>query len=337
MTDRKILLVGCGAIGGIFAAALAPACDLVAYDSNEEHMRAIRTDGLKVIGARERTVRFRAVSRAGDLAGSAFDAVLFLVKSSATAGVVEQLRPAALAGSPLLVTLQNGMGHSDALLAVPDVPVARGVTMHAGRYVGSGCVEHLIEGETWLGPLRGQVDDIRWFGRLLDGANLPARVIADPMPAVWSKFVFNSVMNPVGALLLGNNAARYDSPHVRALIDDMAAECIRIVTALGGTFAFDPMDFVNKVRSGELPVSSHAGSMALDIARGAPTEIDELTGYVVTQAERLGIPVPTCRAVYRLVKGLELAAVNLRGNTAPGEGLRPGMLPQGAEPAETSG
>jgi 2-dehydropantoate 2-reductase len=49
--------------------------------------------------------------------------------------------------------------------------------------------------------------------------------------------------------------------------------------------------------------------MALDIARGAPTEIDELTGFIVREGERLGVPVPNCKAVYRLVKGLELAAL----------------------------
>jgi 2-dehydropantoate 2-reductase len=68
------------------------------------------------------------------------------------------------------------------------------------------------------------------------------------------------------------------------------------------------MDFVDKVRSGQIPMSRHAGSMALDIARGAPTEIDELTGFIVREGERLKVPVPNCIAVYRLVKGLELAA-----------------------------
>ncbi len=320
MPTRKILLVGCGAMGGIFAASLARGCALTVYDTNEEHVRAIKADGLRIIGAGEITTRVDAVSDARELADLAFDAILFLTKSSATAGALAQLR-SALAGRPLLVTLQNGMGNSEALLAVPSVRVARGVTMHAGRYVGPGCVEHLISGDTWLGPLRGEVEDIRWFGELLSAANIRTEVIADPMPAVWSKFVFNSVMSPVGALLLGDNAARFESAHVRALIDDMAEECMRTVAALGGTFAFDPMEFVKKVRSGELPMSKHAGSMALDIARGAPTEIDELTGYVVAQAERLGIPVPACRTVYRLVKGLELAAARARGNSRAGAGL----------------
>lgn len=115
-------------------------------------------------------------------------------------------------------------------------------------------------------------------------------------------------MNPLGALMMGDNAARYDAPEMRALIDDMAAECMAVVQALGGRFGFPPMEFVARVRSGAIPMSRHAGSMALDIARGAPTEIDELTGFIVREGERNRIPVSNCKAVYRLVKGLELAS-----------------------------
>jgi 2-dehydropantoate 2-reductase len=68
------------------------------------------------------------------------------------------------------------------------------------------------------------------------------------------------------------------------------------------------MDYADKIRAGQIPLSRHAGSMALDIERGGPTEIDELTGFIVREGERLKIAVPNCKAVYRLVKGLELAA-----------------------------
>lgn len=304
---RRILVVGCGAIGGIFAASLAGVADVVAYDANREHVRAIRENGLRVTGATPCVQRLAAVSDAAELPAEPFDAVLFLIKSSATAQALAQLR-AVLDARPLLVTLQNGMGNAEVLLGIAGAPVARGVTTDAGRYAGPGHVEHLIRGKTWLGPLRGTTDELQWLGGLFTRAGLPAEIVADPMAAVWSKFVFNSVMNPIGALLLGVNAARYESPEVSALIDDMAAECGRVMQALGGRYAYDPLEYVKKVRAGNAPVSAHAGSMAQDIARGVATEIDELTGYIVAQGERLGIPVPACKAVYRLVKGLEIAA-----------------------------
>jgi 2-dehydropantoate 2-reductase len=303
----NILIVGCGAIGGLFASALSTVAKVIAYDSNTEHVRAINAGGLRVIGRSPRVARIAATDNAATLMDINFAAVLFLIKSKFTAAALAQLQPV-LAGNPLLVTLQNGMGNAEVLLGVRDATVVRGVTMNAGSYIEPGCVENLIEGKSWLGPARGTIDDIGPLASLLNAGGMPTELVADPMGAVWSKFVFNCVMNPLGALMMGDNAARHNSLEMRALVDDMAGECTAVVEKLGGRFAFAPMDFVAKLRSGELPMSTHAGSMALDIARAQPTEIDELTGFIVREGERLGVPVPNCKAVYRLVKGLELAA-----------------------------
>jgi len=303
----QILVVGCGAIGGLFAAALSSVADVCTYDADPDHVRAINARGLRIGGSRPQTVRIAAANDPGEFGDRSFDVVLFLVKSKLTAAALGSVRPL-LPGKPVLATLQNGMGNAEVLLGVPNATVIRGVTMNAGRYVGPGEVDRLISGKTWIGPARGAVEQLHPLAALLNAGGMETEVIADPMGAVWSKFVFNCVMNPLGALMMGDNAARYDSPDMRKLIDDMAAECIAVVGALGGTFAFPPMEFVEKVRSGEFPVSQHAGSMALDIARGAQTEIDELTGFIVREGERLNVAVPNCKAVYRLVKGLEQAA-----------------------------
>jgi 2-dehydropantoate 2-reductase len=305
----NILIVGCGAIGGLFASALSSVARVIAFDTSVEHVKAINAHGLRVIGKSQRTAQVKATDNPAALTGVAFDAVMFLIKSKTTSAAMAQLRPV-LDGNPALVTLQNGMGNAEVLLSEPKAIVIRGVTMNAGRYVEAGCIESLIEGKTWLGPARGSTEDVRPLAGLLNKAGMETEIIADPMGAVWSKFVFNCVMNPLGALMMGDNVSRYESPEMRALIDDMAAECMTVVEALGGTFAFPPMEFVAKVRSGEIPLSRHAGSMALDIARGADTEIDELTGFIVREGERLKVPVANCKTVYRLMKGLERAALN---------------------------
>jgi 2-dehydropantoate 2-reductase len=305
----NILIVGCGAIGGLFAAALSRVARVIAFDGNVEHVKAINAHGLRVIGKNQRTAHFKATDNPAALRGVAFDAVMFLVKSKTTSAAMAQLRPV-LDGNPALVTLQNGMGNTEVLLSEPKAIVIRGVTMNAGCYVEAGCIESLIEGKTWLGPARGSTEDVRPLAELLNRAGMETEITADPMGAVWSKFVFNCVMNPLGALMMGDNASRYDTPEMCALIDDMAAECMAVVEALGGTFAFPPMEFVARVRAGEIPLSRHGGSMALDIARGAPTEIDELTGFIVREGERLKVPVANCKTVYRLAKGLERAALN---------------------------
>src|SRR5882762_4491616 len=154
-----------------------------------------------------------------------FDAVIILVKSQATEAAFASIR-AGLEGHPVLVTFQNGMGNAEVLMALTDLDVAHGVSFEAARYDGPGRVHHLVHGEdSWLGPARGKVGTIAWLGELMTKSGLPTRVIADPRGAIWGRFIFNSVMNPIGAIVQGVNAARYAVPEMRALIDDMAAEC----------------------------------------------------------------------------------------------------------------
>ncbi|MBV7484426.1 ketopantoate reductase family protein [Bordetella sp. BOR01] len=303
----RILVVGCGAMGGIVAAHLCRVAEVTVLDINATHIEAIRATGLRIEGEAAFVAHPRAVSSAAALDTEAFEAVIFMTKSGQTAHAVHDLRDV-LAATPLRVTLQNGMGNSEQLIGGEQACVARGVCLDAGRYLEPGRILHLIRGNiTWLGPVHGTLADCAWLADALSASGLPARTLEDPMDAVWSKFIFNSVMNPIGALVLGVNAARYGSPEIRALIDDMAQECIQVVQALGGRLAFDPMELVKQTRAGTRPVTRHAGSMALDIERGAATEIDELTGFIVREGERLGLDVPICRTVYRLVKGVELA------------------------------
>jgi 2-dehydropantoate 2-reductase len=303
----------------VLAAALSRGAEVTGYDTNAAHVAAIRERGLEVVGnGPPLRARFEVTADAAALAGRRFDTVILLVKSGATGAALAALG-SALSGEPVLLTLQNGMGNAELLARMPGL-VARGVTMNAGRFLGPGRVERLIHGQpTWFGPVRpGPLEPLQSLANAFQTAGLPAEVIADPMGAVWAKFVFNAVMNPIGALLLGVNAARYEVPQVVELIDEMAEECTRVVEGLGGRLAFDPLINVKKMRAGTVPLSRHGGSTALDIARGVPTEIEELTGFVVREGDRLGIPVPNCRAVYRLVKGLERAAALRIAERGPG-------------------
>jgi 2-dehydropantoate 2-reductase len=193
-------------------------------------------------------------------------------------------------------------------MELTDLDVAHGVSFEAARYDGPGRIHHLVHGEdSWLGPARGSVESVRWLGELMTKSGIPTKVVADPRGAIWGKFIFNSVMNPIGAIVQGVNAARYNVPEMRSLVDDMATECIRVAEAQGIRLAFDPMYLVKKIRSGEAPLTQHGGSMAQDIEAGRETELEAMTGYVVKKAKELGVRVPVTESVYRMAKGVEYA------------------------------
>ena len=305
---RHILVVGAGAIGGLYAAYLAKVAEVAVLDTNPAHVEAIRRHGLALTGRTESVTKLAAFAHAAEMGKRRFDAVIVLVKSQATEAAFHSIHPV-LEGRPVLVTFQNGMGNEERLMGLSDLDVAHGVSFEAARYEGPGRVHHLVHGEdSWLGPARGKVESVAWLGELLTEAGLPTRVVADPRGAIWGKFIFNSVMNPIGAIVMGVNAARFEVPEMRVLIDDMAAECIRVAEAQGIKLEFDPMYLVKKIRSGQAPLTKHGGSMAQDIEAGRETELEAMTGYVVRKAKELGVPVPVTESVYRMAKGVEYAA-----------------------------
>src|SRR5437879_60628 len=305
---RQILIVGAGAIGGLYAAYLAKLADVVVLDTNKEHVEAIKRGGLKLSGCTDSVTKVVAFASLEEMGWRTFDAAIILVKSQATEAAFRSIDPV-LERRPVLVTLQNGMGNEELLMRISDLDVAHGVSFEAARYDGPGRVHHLIHGEdSWLGPARGKVESIAWLGELMTRCGLSTKVVADPRGAIWCKVIFNSVMNPIGATVQGVNAARYEVPEMRALIDAMAAECIRVAEGQGIKLEFDPMYLVKKIRAGESPLTKHAGSMAQDIEAGRETELEAMTGYVVRKAKELGVPVPVTESVYRMAKGVEYAA-----------------------------
>ena len=309
---HSILIVGAGAMGGLYAAHLAKVADVAVLDTNQAHVDAIRKHGLTISGRTESVTRLTAFAHAAEMGPRRFDAAIILVKSQATEAAFHSIHPV-LEGRPVLVTFQNGMGNEELLTRLTELDVAHGVSFEAARYLGPGRIEHLVHGEeSWLGPARGSVESVAWLGELMTKSGIPTRVVADPRGAIWGKFIFNSVMNPIGAIVQGVNAARYNVPEMRALIDDMAAECVRVAEAQGIRLKFDPMYLVKKIRSGKVPLSKHGGSMAQDIEAGRETELEAMTGYVVKKAKELGVPVPVTESVYRMAKGVEYAAKTKR-------------------------
>ena len=91
---RRILVVGAGAIGGLYAAYLAKVSDVAVLDTNRAHVEAIRRHGLALTGRTESVTKLAAFASAAGLGSRRFDSVIILVKSQATEGAFASIRPA---------------------------------------------------------------------------------------------------------------------------------------------------------------------------------------------------------------------------------------------------
>jgi 2-dehydropantoate 2-reductase len=321
---RRILIVGCGAVGGIFGARLARRYDVSVLDPWREHVRAISARGLRVTvrpanrGGIPLTIEGRpaaAAVSAVDLPARAYTHALVAVKSGDTRDAVAAARP--LLDGAVVLTLQNGLGNADTIASACGARICHGVTMNAGEVIAPGEIEQAEVGPAWLGPLsgRGALADAEEWGALLAQAGIECHVLPDPGGIIWTKLIFNAAVNPLPVVTGLGLAAVYAHPDTYALLGALVDEGKAVAAARGIQLAADPAAVVAEHRAlGS--AHTHHGSMKQDIDRGRPTEIDVMTGALIAEADRAGVPVPALRTVYRLVKAIEAAAVRPRSRAA---------------------
>ena len=107
----KITVLGCGAMGSIYAVLLATAGhEVTAIDTNSDHVAAINANGLRVSGASgDRTVGIKAQT---EVPSTPADLLIIAVKGAHVASASEKAFPTIDANS-LVLTIQNGLGSSD--------------------------------------------------------------------------------------------------------------------------------------------------------------------------------------------------------------------------------
>lgn len=299
----KICIVGCGALGGVISGHLARLDDVEvhAYDISEEHTRAIREHGLRISGAAEFTVELHATSRPGEIPACDFGIVA--TKSLHTRAAIEQTAHI-FSGSTPVCSVQNGLGNEE-IIADHVRYVIRGATTMAAHMRGAGHARFEFYSNLWIGPFEpsgtpyGRVEEL---AALLNRSGLQVIPLPDARGAQWAKLIFNSAVNPVGALTRLHHGAAERFPPTSALYEGLLREGEAVARALGITLHGDMRAMI--VEGANAPGKRNV-SMLLDAMAERLTEVDFINGAIADCGEKLGVPVPLNRALWRLVKGLE--------------------------------
>jgi 2-dehydropantoate 2-reductase len=196
----RVCIVGCGAVGALFAANLAQLedVDVWAYDVWQEHVDAINAGGLEITGADEVVGRLRATTNPEEIPACDFGIVA--TKSMHTPGAVEAVAHAFEGGS--VCSVQNGVGNEEAIAAHVE-RVIRGTTFPAGKVLAPGRVQWDVKGDTTIGPFEPRPAPMSEVERLADActrAGMPTKAVDDARGPQWRKLIFNSATNPIGAL-----------------------------------------------------------------------------------------------------------------------------------------
>jgi 2-dehydropantoate 2-reductase len=300
----RVCIVGCGAVGSLFAANLAQLEDVEvwAYDLFEEHVEAINRAGLRLSGAGDVLGRLQATSDPASLPACDFGIVA--TKAMHTAAAVEATAAAFTGGC--VATVQNGLGNEEAIARFAE-RVIRGTTFPAGKLLEPGHVQWDVKGDTTLGPFEPRPAPFAEVERLADActrAGMPATAVRDARGPQWRKVIFNAATNPVGALTRLTHGRVCDDPGLRRLVSGLVDEGKTVAAAQGISLDADPEDLIDHAAKPEVAYD-HKASMLQDVEGHRPTEIDYLNGGIVGFGREHGVPTPLNRAIWSLVKGLE--------------------------------
>jgi 2-dehydropantoate 2-reductase len=314
VTIERVCIVGGGVIGSLYAGHLARSVETWVLTRRAAHAKALASHGLRVSGKSDFTATLHATVEESALP----DADLVVLATKATDADEAVARLQGRLPSATVMTIQNGLGAEEIVRAYGERPLVSAVTFMSGVRHSDAHVEYELDTETWLGPYAGTTtfERAQEIERLLVESGLRARAFPDLRPAQWSKLIFNATVNTVAALTdlphVGS-FARVDSPtDLGLLVRDLMDEGKRVAAAAGVELHEDPWEMnVLAVLRGETEAAAgayaHVPSMLDDVRSRRPTEVDFITGSLVREAQRVGVPVPLHTAMYRLVKARESA------------------------------
>ncbi|MDA8146508.1 MAG: 2-dehydropantoate 2-reductase [Thermaerobacter sp.] len=297
----RIGVVGVGALGTLFAVKLiAAGHEVVLHVPRETTRELILRRGLVLQRGRSKeTARPAAVVADPAQAAPAW-LVLFLVKAYAT----QEAAPAAAklrAAGGVVLSLQNGLGNLEILQAVVGrARVLGGVTAQGAYLREPGWAVHAGEGPTFVGEAQGPATArVREVAALFTAAALPAQVTDDLEGQLWEKVLLNAGINPLTALLRGRNGMLREGP---------AAELLALAVAEGAAVArargveLPHPDPVALARAVVAATARNRSSMLQDLTRGRPTEVEQISGVICREGERLGVPTPVNRVLALMVR-----------------------------------
>lgn len=299
----KIVIVGAGAMGSLFAGFLTVSgreVHLVAR--RREQVDAILSNGLTIEEKEKRQIiHVNATTDASSL-GKA-DLVLFFVKTYQTEKAVADALVLEKEDT-IFLSLQNGLNNEDAICKRIDrEKVLLGVTGQGATLLGLARIRHAGWGETKIGELEGGATErTNQIAQIFRGAGISTSVSLNIHNLIWEKLLVNVGINALTALTSLKNGQLLDYPETLRLMEALVSEAAEVAKRKGIRIERNPIE---KVKAVAEVTSENRSSMGQDFDYKRRTEIDAINGAVVKEAELLGISVPYNQTVTDLVKAIE--------------------------------
>ncbi|MFW5643815.1 MAG: ketopantoate reductase family protein [Alkalispirochaeta sp.] len=317
---KQVVVFGMGGIGGYIGAHLGRALSQDIRESNSAHAAAVgepeltfvaRGDHLGVI--KERGLTFTGSSgetftvrpaRATAIVkevGTA-DVVFLCVKGYGLTDACRQLRPV-VGKDTAIIPLLNGADVHERIRQ----EISEGVVLPGAIYISSAISEpgHVVHaggpGNIVLGREPGDLHyDPKGLLGLLKRAEIPTEWFDDPLPAIWTKYLFIASFGLTTAMSGKAIDEVIADRELATLTREIQNEIAAIAKAKGIKLPADAADAAFEKGTAFPPGTTT--SFQRDVARtGAPNEGDLFGGTILRLGKELNVPTPTAEKVYRAI------------------------------------
>jgi 2-dehydropantoate 2-reductase len=325
--SKKILFVGAGAIGSYLGAFLTRAGhDVTLVDPWAEQVETIRQRGISVTGphdpfeAHPTAVHLNEAARLPRDFEIAFVAMKVYDTAWATQLAVRHLRPDGYVVAsqntwpdPVVASVAGASRSVGLVMSKIGVAVWKPGQVERGMEKGAGKGHDVFRAGEHDGRITPRVKELAQILSVIDGSQTTDNLWGER----WCKLCANAMGNPVQAMS-GLGTLEIASSEVgRTITIHLASESARVGLALGyrvpkfnGAAAEEWADAGRRETYETLdrmltPASATSrnwrASMAQDVAKGRPTEIDYMNGYVVARGRDCGVATPVSSAVVDVI------------------------------------
>lgn len=302
MEKYKIAVVGIGGVGGYYGGKLAQHfADDAAYEisfiARGAHKAAIENKGLQLdLEEGKQMVHPHSVKDKANELGIQ-NLIIFCVKSYSLEQVCEQLASSITADTILLPLLNGIEGIEYLQQRFPEAKTLWGCVYIVASKTAPGVVK--VQGKynrlVWGCPELPKAQ-LQHLQNLLNAAGINNEHYEDAETKVWEKFSF---ISPVASLSSLTDKTMGELVGQEQLINELKQlmEELKNVAAAKGIKLPQEIITQNLEVVRKLPQEA-TSSMQRDFRSGTQTELENLTGYVVREGEKVGVQTPHYAKIY---------------------------------------
>ncbi|MVW79602.1 ketopantoate reductase family protein [Bordetella sp. 02P26C-1] len=302
----KVAIVGCGAMGSVYAGLMVDAGhEVYAVTLWEDHVKAMNENGLRVEGASgDRTVKIKASTTTEGI--GVCDLVIIAAKSFDVESAAMASR--SLVGPETVIqTIQNGLGSPEIAASIlPEDRIAVGVVGGFGASIkASGHAHHngmeMIRFGAYAGLPR---QDLERSADVWRTSGFEVKLFDDVNQMVWEKLIMNVAFSGTTCatgLTIGQVMANADAWRIA---EACSREAIAVARAMNIRLdvGHDPIEHVKALGS---KIPNARPSMLLDHLAHRKSEIDAINGYIPVLGARVGVPTPTNETLVAIIRARE--------------------------------